>query len=229
MFSFIIPSYLRGDLLRSCVNSLIYNKRRFDTNEIIVIRNGTNESVVATCEFLKTTHPKKVRIIELPKNVGYGAALNIGLTAAQMPYVVFMNDDTQAFCGYDRTLYEGLQEDGVGCVGIDGCQLKIVNGCYEFAGKDPNKPIDYIEGWFMAGPTNIFREVGGMSAEYGIAFSEDADFSFKIVEAGYKLKVIPGVVHHFGHQTVSATKGIDWLTIIAENNKILTDKWINRR
>jgi len=57
--------------------------------ECIVIDNASHDGTV---QFLQREHPWAA-VIENTRNVGYGRALNIGLTHANTKYVLFMNPD----------------------------------------------------------------------------------------------------------------------------------------
>lgn len=64
--------------------------RAFPEAEIVIVDNASRD---ATAAAVATT--AGVRLIELPENVGFARACNVGAEAAAGPYILFMNPDAQ--------------------------------------------------------------------------------------------------------------------------------------
>ncbi|GAC1645484.1 MAG: glycosyltransferase family 2 protein [Herpetosiphon sp.] len=90
MIDILIPTYNGADLLATCLDSLS-NQTRQDFC-ITVIDDG---SVDNTLPLLADRYPN-VNVIVLPRNRGLTVALNIALRRTSAPYVVFLNNDTEA-------------------------------------------------------------------------------------------------------------------------------------
>ncbi len=88
--SIIIVSYNTDLLTRNCLES-VYKYVRC-SYEIIVVDNASTD---ASLPFLRDLNDqKKLRLIELEKNHGFGPANNRGVAVAKGRYLLFLNSDT---------------------------------------------------------------------------------------------------------------------------------------
>ncbi len=62
--------------------------------EVLVINDGSKDGTAGEVEKLEKKYPQ-VRLINHPKNMGYGQALKTGFTVAKYPWVVFLDSDGQ--------------------------------------------------------------------------------------------------------------------------------------
>jgi GT2 family glycosyltransferase len=88
--SVIIPSWNGEAHLRVCLDAL--SRQTFDGFETIVVDNGSDDGSVS---YLRDWWPA-VRLICLSENVGFPAAVNVGIRASTAEYVVLLNNDTRA-------------------------------------------------------------------------------------------------------------------------------------
>ena len=77
-------------VLPECLESL--RRQTFRDFELIVVDNGSTDGSIAA---LNRDYPE-VRLLELPKNLGYSVANNRGLEMAHGDYIVALNNDTRA-------------------------------------------------------------------------------------------------------------------------------------
>jgi len=87
--SIIIINYNTKDLLFNCIKSIYKNTDHIDF-EIIVVDNNSNDN---SDQMILNNFPE-VRLIKLPKNVGFGKANNEGVKIAKGKYLFFLNSDT---------------------------------------------------------------------------------------------------------------------------------------
>ena len=66
-----------------------------DEFEIIAVDDGSKDRTPQIADDLAAAHPNVVRVVHHPTNLGYGAALRSGLTAARYPLVAFTDGDRQ--------------------------------------------------------------------------------------------------------------------------------------
>ena len=85
VISTIIVNYNAGELLRSCVDSLLNCPLEI---EIIVVDNASTDGSLDALRSLLC-----MQIIKNPTNVGFAAACNIGYRQAKADYVLFLNPD----------------------------------------------------------------------------------------------------------------------------------------
>jgi N-acetylglucosaminyl-diphospho-decaprenol L-rhamnosyltransferase len=93
--SIIILSFNNADIIDECLtrteaSAEISTAKHHHKIEIIVVDNGSKDGSLA---IIKTKHPK-VKLIELPENIGPARGNNIGLKAATSPYLLLINSDT---------------------------------------------------------------------------------------------------------------------------------------
>jgi|GEM_PF-1550028 len=99
-FSFIIPVYNTGSLLKKCVLSIVGNGT--DSCEIIIINDGSTDSSPQIIEELATLYPV-IRVIN-QDNKGQGASRNSGIDMAQGEYIWFVDSDDWLLDGAVRRI-----------------------------------------------------------------------------------------------------------------------------
>lgn len=88
--SVIIPSWNGKEYLEKCLLSL--KAQTFQDFEVIVIDNGSQDGSVS---FLRRIFPE-VRVHAFRRNTGFCHAVNTGIRMSAAPYVILLNNDTQA-------------------------------------------------------------------------------------------------------------------------------------
>jgi len=150
---------------------------------------------------------------------GLSRARNEGIRASGRPIVVFIDDDVFVERTWLGTLVEELRRNGTRTVvtgqvrpadhpGARGYQLslKVDEPPAVYEGRIGRDPL-------FAGNMAIFRsafdEVGRFDIRLGAGSrfpsSEDNDFGFRLLEAGYRIVYVPGAVVH--HRTWRSRKG----------------------
>ena len=98
----IIPNYNGVALLPTCLAAL-RTQTRTDF-KVTVVDDGSSDASLA---LLAAAYPE-VQVLALPRNRGLAAAVNAGLAATQAPYVVLLNNDTEATAGWLAALVGAL-------------------------------------------------------------------------------------------------------------------------
>ena len=150
---------------------------------------------------------------------GLSRARNEGIRASCRPIVVFIDDDVVVERAWLGALVEELRRDGprtvvtgqvrpVDHAGARGYQLslKVDEAPAVYEGRIGRDPL-------FAGNMAIFRsafgEIGRFDVRLGAGSrfpsSEDNDFGFRLLEAGYRIVYVPGAVVH--HRTWRSRKG----------------------
>lgn len=86
----IIPNYNGAALLPTCLDALRAQTRR--DFAVTVVDDGSRDGSLA---LLAEAYPE-VRVVVMPRNRGLAAAVNAGLAATAAPFVVLLNNDTEA-------------------------------------------------------------------------------------------------------------------------------------
>ena len=110
--SLVIPAFNEAagiaDTLTETVAAL---RSDFDRYEILLVDDGSTDG---TADIATGMRLAGVRVIRLPQNRGYGAALRAGFQAARLPLVAFTDADGQLDPGDLRRLAEAARPIAVG-------------------------------------------------------------------------------------------------------------------
>ncbi len=217
-FSIIIPTYNSKGFIKDCLSSVF--KTGFQ-EEVIVVDNASQDGTVL---FIKDNFPK-VRIVELNKNFGYGAAANKGAKKAKGEYLIFLNPDTILFKDSLEKLDSFIKKTkNFGVIGFNLVNKKRTHEKFSFGKKGglfqilknklwkkdklPLKPflIDWVSGAAMAVRKSVFEKVGGFDEKFFMYF-EDQDLCFRIKLLGYPIYFLPDAkIIHLGGKAWKSSK-----------------------
>lgn len=107
--SVVIPNWNGRDLLEKYLPPLVEAMSGNARNEIIVVDNGSTDG---SAEFVRSTFPQ-VRLVALPKNLGFGGGSNAGFEAARNDIVVLLNSDMRVDAGFLQPLLDGFTDASV--------------------------------------------------------------------------------------------------------------------
>lgn len=124
----IVVNWNGGRLLLDALTSLTTEVREYRTQtgrvaELVVVDNGSTDGSVqeASAAF------PEARFIELPTNLGFAAAVNVGITASDAEYVILVNNDATVHPGYVNALVTAMDEsDDLGAA----CGLVLLDGLF---------------------------------------------------------------------------------------------------
>ena len=183
-FSIIIPVYNRPDEVDELLQSLC--EQTVKDFEVIIVEDGSINPCKDVCS-------KYAGILSLhyyaKENSGPGQSRNYGAERANGKYVIILDSDVVLPSGYLQAIEEELAQQP----------------CEAFGGPDAAHPdftpvqkaISYsMTSFFTTGGIRggkakldkFYPELGGFSK---MRFGEDIDFSYRIVEAGYKPRLFP--------------------------------------
>lgn len=213
--SIIIPNYNGMAYLEGVLGSL--ECQTIKNFEVILVDNGSTDGSGA---FVSANYPW-VRMIQLPENFGFCKAVNEGIRASRSPYVLLLNNDTEA----ERDFVEEMLAAITRHKNAFSCAAKMVQfqerdklddaGNYYCAlgwsfargkGRDIHA-YDREERVFAAcGGAAIYRrkilEKLGCFDEEHFAYLEDVDVGYRARIYGYENWYAPkAVVYHVGSGT----------------------------
>jgi GT2 family glycosyltransferase len=142
-------------------------------------------------------------------------------------YIVLLNSDTKVHQGWDKALIGFLEEKPEYAV------TGFMGGLVDAEGKGMRtgvgEEIDFICGWCCCFSRNIYDEFGLFDEKnLRFAYCEDADFSFRLKEAGRRIYALHlDLAEHFGNKTAKAVKeeGQDLATTFAHNHAYIQKRW----
>lgn len=234
--AFVIPTAVREDLLRECLQSL---QRQTSTDfEIILVSDAAGPWVE------KVAPEFGCKLIVQPTRCGFAAAINRGVLAAESEYVAILNDDVQlnpdwllvtssllddradvAFCCGKIYSPDRVVLDNVGdAISLAGSAWRLGHGrsdSKEFgeAGQSITCP-----GTASLLRKSAFEQLGGFD-EVFVSYLEDIDFSLRAIRAGLKGMYLPEAqcVHWGGATSGGATSSFVF-RMLSRNQLVLLAK-----
>ena len=205
--SVITVNYYSEDLVLKCISSL----KRFvkPRIEVIVVDNGSRDGGLdGVVKGSEADGLRSVRILRAGRNLGFGAANNLGAASATGEWLHFLNPDTEALEGLNES-YQSLIECGRrDCAYVtslfdrDGQRVKSWHWIptvrnYLQVLRNPEKAGRWYLGASVIVPRPVFEDLGGWASDY-FMFSEDLDLFYRLMLEGVDVIELPGGVLHDG-------------------------------
>lgn len=205
--------------------------------EILCADNGSTQKCIN--ELREGEVP--IKILELPKNLGFSCANNLAAWEARGEYLLFVNND--AF------LDDGAVDEMMGAFQvmpdcrIAGTVLRFPDGTIQEAGatiqsnghpirhgrNDPKfKPrklprfqsVDYVSGACLMIRKSDFLEMGGFDEKYSPAYYEDTDLCMRSLLYGQKVYLASRAnCYHIENATTSTIEQRDWARQTGEKHR----------
>jgi len=212
--SIIILSWNTKQLLRNCLKSL-----KGMVVEIIVVDNGSTDGSPA----MVAKEFPQVKLIRNKKNLGFGAANNQGMKAAEGDYLLLLNSDTVVKDEAPLKMATFLAKHPE--AGAVGCRLLNSDGSLQpSAGPFPDLKVSVVMlflehwlknltrasfskitevDWVMGAALMVRREVikkTGWMDEGIFMYMDEVEWCYRIKKAGFKVFFYPEaeIVHLFG-------------------------------
>jgi len=219
MISFIIVNYNSTKELQNCLHDLCQIDNASEC-EVIIINNDTQKLSLPKYNFQNQI------LCEINKNIGYGAANNIGLKQVNREFVCFLNPDTHSFCTNLTTIIKHLEnkkaiimpqirtESGNSepwSVGSRTSLLQLLGnniGLYKKPWLSKQKTsVDWVSGAALFTSTKLMRELGGFDEDFFLYF-EDMDLCKRASAIGTEMYYVPQfhVTHTGGASSKKSTK-----------------------
>jgi GT2 family glycosyltransferase len=204
----VIPTLAADAALTECLRSL--ECQSIQDFEVVVVDNSGQGSAHALLP-----PASSVRVIENCSNVGFGAAINLGIESSQSEFVATLNDDAVAHAGWIEALLRAAADRPD--AGMYASQVRLqdtdrldstgmlIAGDASSKQRGHGEPSsDYSrsgEALFPSGSAALFRrtmlnQIGGFDADFFL-YCEDTDVGLRGIWAGWKcLYVADAVVEH---------------------------------
>jgi len=213
--SIIIVNYKTSKLINDCIRS-IFEKTQGITYEIIIVDNATEE----LADVIDSAEDARVRLIQLPENVGFGRANNAGAKIARGRNLFFLNPDTLLLNNAIKILSDYLDthpECGA-CGGnlydeymqptlsfrrmLPGIKWelnelshlmidRLLHGKnWRFNFTDHSIEVGYITGADLMMPASVIKKTDGFSPEF-FMYYEETDLCYRIKRLGWRVINVP--------------------------------------
>ena len=213
--SVIIPNYNGMKYLPAMMESL--EKQEYRDFETILVDNGSTDESVS---WAKARNPK-LKVLLMGENTGFAHAVNEGIRHSASPFVLLLNNDTEADPGFIGALISGIRRhnNAFSCASRmirsqDRSQLDDAGDYYNALGwayaRGKGKAVDtYLkeEKIFAAcAGAAIYRrrllEKTGLFDEEHFAYLEDIDLGYRARILGFENWYIPdALIYHVGSGT----------------------------
>lgn len=232
----VIPNYNGLKFMEPCMAAL--DKQLCRDFELLVVDNGSTDGSV---EWLKE---HGLPSIFLETNTGFSGAVNVGIKAAKTPYVILLNNDTEAEPEYVGELLKAIESSPK----IFSVSPKMIQ-LYHKELMDDGGDMYSIMGWaYQRGvgqeierydrPCHIFSACAGAAIyrrevfeeigyfdEMHFAYLEDIDVGYRARIAGYDNIYCPAaLVWHVGSGTSGSKYNSFKVKLAARNNVYLNYK-----
>lgn len=232
----IIPNYNGLSFLGICMDAL--ERQTCRDFGILVVDNGSTDGSV---EWLKK---QGIPTIFLPENAGFSKAVNIGIRAADTPYVLLLNNDTEAAPDFVGALLTEISRSKK-IFAVSGKMVQMYHrkrmddagDMYSLMGwayqrgvgrssRGYNRPMEVFSACAGAAiyRRSVFDEIG-LFDEMHFAYLEDIDVCYRAKIYGYHVRYCPkAVVYHVGSGTSGSKYNAFKVRLAARNNVYLNYK-----
>ena len=235
--SVVIPNWNGKDLLAKYLPSVVEALAGNPENEIVVVDNGSTDG---SADFVRTAFPH-VKLIALPRNLGFGCGSNAGIRAARNDIVVLLNSDMRVAPGFLAPLLEGFRDPQVFSV---ACQIffadtnkvreetGLTQGWWQDGGLRVRHRIDpaiddlfpcfYGGGGSCAFDRRKFLELGGFDPLLHPFYLEDTDLGYLAWKRGWKVLYQPrSAVYHEHRGTIGKVFSEERIQAVLKKNYVL--------
>jgi GT2 family glycosyltransferase len=214
----VIPTLAADRRLEECISAL--ERQTWCNFEVIVVDNSGRGLARA-----KGIERPGVRVIEMPRNVGFGAAINEAFRQSSLPYIATLNDDAVPHPEWLQALVAALdaREDAGMCASqvrlygeeaLDSAGMLVCrDGSSKQRGfmRPPHLFPVAEEVLFPSGSAALYRrtmldQVGLFDSGFFL-YCEDTDLGLRARWAGWRCLYAPHAVveHHYSHSAGRAS------------------------
>ncbi|MCI8530114.1 MAG: glycosyltransferase family 2 protein [Lachnospiraceae bacterium] len=231
----IIPNYNGIKFLKECLEAVLHQDENTPEYQVLVVDNGSKDG---SLELMRLRFPQ-VNMIALPENTGFCHAVNVGIRAADTPYVLLLNNDTKVDFYFIKALYKAIEDrprvfsvsgkmlmwDRPELVDDAGDRYCVLGWAYARGKGRPAQNYEKPSEIFSAcGGAAIYRksifDQIGLFDEAHFAYLEDLDIGYRARLWGYRNYYEPSAkVIHYGSAT-SGSRYNEWKTSLAAANSV---------
>ena len=205
-YSIIIPVYNRPDEVDELLSSL--TRQAYSDFEVIVVEDGSTVPCEEVCRKYVNVDVNRLDLHYYSKpNSGPGQTRNYGVERAKGEWMIILDSDVIVPEGYFEAVEKGMTEDLAAFGGPDASHPSFnamqkavsysMTSFFTTGGIRGGKAkLDkfYPRSYNMGVRKDVYQALGGFSK---MRYGEDIDFSYRIVEGGYKTALIPeAFVYH---------------------------------
>ncbi len=207
----VLLTWNHADLLKPCVERFL---RHTDVpSRILIVDNAsTDPDAIAYLKEVegKSTELVRIEVVRRAHNDGFGQGMNDGMSRTSAPWICLANNDILVTEGWLSEMIRVAEtHPKIGW-------LNPMSNQFDQTLKSPETPEkiaqrlsvhrgEWLENWSCVGfcvlmPRQVFEKVGLFAPEFGFMYFEDADYSLRVIQAGFLCGIAQGayVYHHEG-------------------------------
>ena len=197
--SIVVPTYNRTALLAKCIDALTAQQFDKADYEIIVVTDGPSDATIQLMEVAAYRHSgHAIRIYSTPQKKGPAAARNFGWQCAKGDLIVFTDDDCIPSPQWLSAYWQMYDRQHNGIVAFNGPVRVPLQGTPTDFEKNTAllEQAEFITA-NCACSRSTLEVIGGFDEAFAMAWREDSDLHFKLIEAGIPIVQVPAalVVH----------------------------------
>jgi GT2 family glycosyltransferase len=196
--SIIIPTFNGSSRIGNCLDALLKQTARADS-EILVVNDGSTDKTVDV-----VARYSGVRLIN-QVNAGPAAARNRGANEANGSLILFTDDDCVPTQDWLSSMISAFDDPEV--FGVKGAyrttQKGLVARFVQIEYEDRYRlmarlhSIDFIDTYSAGFRRDHFLEMKGYDTSFPVACAEDIELSYRMSARGWKLRFVPtAIVYH---------------------------------
>lgn len=209
----MIPNWNGERFLPLCLGSL--SEQSFEDFETVLVDNGSADGSLA---LVRGDFPE-VKVVSLPENRGFSAAVNAGIKSSGAELVALLNNDTEVDPRWLAALVRAAEDrpeaglfatrlvdfhdrrflDGAGdALRLSGLPYRLGHGEKDRGQFDAPGRVFSACAAAALYRRRMLEEIGLFDEDFG-SYCEDGDLSFRARLAGYECLYVPdAVVYHMG-------------------------------
>ncbi len=214
----IIVNWNGRSWLQQCLPALA--AQTYKHFKILIVDNGSSDGSAA---WLLEEHPD-VQLIRLDENLGFAVANNIGIRAADSPFIALLNNDTIVDADWLEEMITAVSSPDIGMVApcivrwnephlLDSAGIRVDRTGTAWNRGWGKRVETAAEGRFVFGPSGaaaLYRQAMldeiGLFDETYFAYYEDVDLAWRARRAGWKCWYTPHArVRHWHSATSEKT------------------------
>lgn len=219
-FSVIVLNWNGRHLLAECLDSVL--AQSFRDFEVLVVDNGSTDGSAA---FVRERYGERVRLHELPENLGFAGGCNAGIPRSRGTYAILLNNDTEVDPGWLAALADAAarrgdagmftpkilnfyRRDEIDNTGHVIYPDGLARGRHRLE-RDDGRFDAEGEALLPSGCAGVYRrrmldEIGLLDEEF-FAYGEDVDLGLRARWAGWSCVYVPSaIVYHKYSETAGA-------------------------
>ncbi|HEY0900452.1 MAG TPA: glycosyltransferase [Sphingobacteriaceae bacterium] len=193
--SVVIPTYGRPDLLQKCLNALLAQTFDQDQYEILVVSDGPDKATQNMVNKLQKDTSCSLRFLSTDKRRGPAAARNKGWINSMSELIAFTDDDTIPDKNWLTNIWNNYSHEellaftGRVIVPVSSPPTDYEKNVYNL------ETAEFVTANCVCTKMALIR-VCGFDERFRIAWREDSDLHFKLLEHNIPIKKINAVVIH---------------------------------